>query len=219
MKIMNYPRFILFAAFALLFGLMPLSKAMAAELTAPELAIEDASNKLKVKMQDPGFTKDFKQINAFVEETIYPHVDFDRISALVLGKNWKNAKDDEKKKFTKEFQTLLVRTYSRAFLEFKEWSIKFLPPTSDDNANKIVVNTQVLQPGLKPITINYRMLNENGTWKAYDILIEGVSLVTNYRSSFKTEVDRTGSLASVIESLAKRNKEALAKDPLAKEAS
>jgi phospholipid transport system substrate-binding protein len=83
----------------------------------------------------------------------------------------------------------------------------------------VVVNTEVLQPGKKPIAVNYRMLESNGEWKAYDITIEGVSLVTNYRSSFKTEIEKTGSLASVIESLVKRNKEALAKDPLAKEAS
>lgn len=219
MKIMYSLRFMLFAAFTLFFGLMPLSQAMAGELSTPELAIEDASNKLKVRMQDPGFTKDFKQITVFVEETIYPHVDFDRISALVLGQNWKNAKDDEKKRFKQEFQTLLVRTYSRAFIEFKDWSVKFLPMTKDENPSKVIVNTQVLQPGLKPITVNYRMLEAKGEWKAYDILIEGVSLVTNYRTSFKTEIEKTGSLASVIDMLAKRNKEALAKNPLAKEAS
>ena len=68
MKIIKYTQFILFAAFALLFGLMPLSQAMATDLTAPELAIEEASNKLKIKMQDPSFTKDFKQINKYCGE-------------------------------------------------------------------------------------------------------------------------------------------------------
>jgi phospholipid transport system substrate-binding protein len=207
----------LWIAFAVLFGFMPLSKAMAATLTAPELAIEQAANQLKVKMQDPGFTKDFKQINQFVESVIYPLIDFDRISSLVLGKYWKTASDTEKKQFKQEFQTLLVRTYSRAFIEFKEWNIHFLPLTTDENPSKVIVNVEVLQHGLKPIVINYRMMEAKGEWKAYDILIEGVSLVTNYRSSFKADIERTGSLASVIDSLAKRNKEALAKDPLAKE--
>jgi phospholipid transport system substrate-binding protein len=219
MKIMYSPRFILFAAFTMLLGLMPLSSTIAASLTTPELAIEQAANKLKVKMQEPGFTKDFKQITGFVEEVIYPNIDFERISALVLGQHWRTAKDSEKQQFTKEFQMLLVRTYSRAFIEFKDWSVKFLPLTKDANPDKVVVNVEVLQPGLKPITINYRMLQSKGQWKAYDILIEGVSLVTNYRSSFKAEIEKTGSLASVIEMLAKRNKEALSKEPLAKEAS
>lgn len=219
MKIMYSPRFILFAAFSLLLGLMPLSKSMAADLTAPELAIEEASNKLKVKMQEPGFTKDFKQITVFVEEVIYPHMDFDRISALVLGKNWKAASETEKTQFKQEFKILLIRAYSRAFVEFKDWTVQFLPLTKDENPSKVIVNTQVLQGGRKPISIDYRMLESSGQWKAYDILIEGVSLVTNYRTSFNAEIEKTGSLASVIADLTKRNKEALAKNPLAKEAS
>lgn len=219
MKIKYSLKFMLLAVFALLFSFMPLSPVMAADLSTPEQAIEQASNKLKVKMQDPGFTKDFKQITVFVEETIYPHVDFDRISALVLGKNWKSASETEKTQFKQEFKTLLVRTYSRAFIEFKDWSVQFLPVTKDENPDKVIVNTEVLQPGRKAISVNYRMMKNGNEWKAYDILIEGVSLVTNYRSSFKSDIDRTGSLASVIESLAKRNKEALSKNPLAKDAS
>ncbi len=219
MKIKYSLKFMLLAVFALLFSFMPLSQVMAADLSTPEQAIEQASNKLKVKMQDPGFTKDFKQITVFVEETIYPHVDFDRISALVLGKNWKSASETEKTQFKQEFKTLLVRTYSRAFIEFKDWSVQFLPVTKDENPDKVIVNTEVLQPGRKAISVNYRMMKNGNEWKAYDILIEGVSLVTNYRSSFKSDIDRTGSLASVIESLAKRNKEALSKNPLAKDAS
>lgn len=219
MKIMYSLRFILFAAFTLFFGLMPLSSAIAAELSKPELAIEEASNKLKVKMQEPGFTKDFKQITVFVEDVIYPHMDFDRISALVLGKNWKTASDTEKSQFKQEFKILLIRAYSRAFVEFHDWSVEFLPLTKDENPSKVIVNTEVLQPGHKPIKINYRMMEAKGEWKAYDIMIEGVSLVTNYRTSFNTEIEKTGSLASVIADLTKRNKEALAKNPLAKDAS
>jgi phospholipid transport system substrate-binding protein len=219
MKKIVAPRFMLFTLIALLFSLLPVYQVAAAELSQPELAIEEASNKLKTKMQEPGFTKDFKQITVFVEDVINPHVDFDRISALVLGKHWKEATSDERSRFKQEFQTLLVRTYSRAFIEFKDWSVNFLPLSKDENPEKVIVKTQILQSGKQPIAVDYRMLQSNGVWKAYDIMIEGVSLVTNYRTSFKNEIDRTGSLASVIESLAKRNKEALSKDPLAKEAS
>lgn len=209
MKRINGLGLVYLMLFGILIGLMPLSKAVAAELSAPELAIEEASTKLKNKMQAPDFTKDFKQITVAVEEIIYPHVDFDHISALVLGKNWKSATEDEKKHFKREFQTLLVRTYSRAFLEFKDWSVRFLPISRDENADKVIVKTEVLQPGKQPIAVNYRMLQVKGEWKAYDIMIEGVSLVTNYRTSFKNEIDRSGSLTAVIEMLEKRNKEAL----------
>jgi phospholipid transport system substrate-binding protein len=211
MKKIIFPRFIIFALFALLDGLLPVHQVMAADLSPPELAIEQASSQLKIKMQEPGFTKDFKQIATFVEDVINPHVDFERISALVLGKHWKEANADERERFKQEFKTLLVRTYSRAFIEFKNWSVNFLPASKDDDPNKVIVKTEILQAGLQPIAINYRMIQSNGEWKAYDIMIEGVSLVTNYRTSFKNEIDRSGSLASVIESLSKRNKEALSK--------
>jgi phospholipid transport system substrate-binding protein len=104
----------------------------------------------------------------------------------------------------------LVRTYSRAFVEFKDWSIRYLPIDMEADATKVVVKTEVLQPGLQPVAVDYRMLLSNGDWKAYDIMIEGVSLVTNYRTTFSSEVQAKGSLNAVIDSLAKRNSEALA---------
>lgn len=209
MSIRTYMRFmyvLLFSAFAVLSTMAPVA---AADLSEPQMAIEDASNKLKQRLQDPNFPHDFQKINAFVQEVIYPHVDFDLISSLVLGKLWKDASPSEKESFKKEFQTLLIRTYSRAFFEFKDWSIRFLPVTPEEDERKVLIKTEVLQPGLQPIAVNYRMLNVKGQWKAYDIMIEGVSLVTNYRTSFKNEVERTGSLQEVINQLAKRNTEAL----------
>lgn len=180
-----------------------------ADLVEPQQIIEDASNKLKVRMQEPGFRNDFRKITEFVNTVIYPHADFDLISSLVLGKMWKDASAAEKDSFKKEFQTLLIRTYSRAFVEFKDWSIRYLPVNPEEDPRKVMVKTEILQPGLQPIAVNYRMLNQQGVWKVYDILIEGVSLVTNYRTSFKNEVEKTGSLQEVINQLAKRNSEAL----------
>lgn len=184
--------------------------AWAGDLIEPQRIIEESSNQLKVRMQEPGFTQDFRKINEFVHSVIYPHADFDLISSLVLGKLWKEASPSEKESFKKEFQTLLIRTYSRAFVEFKEWSVRFLPVNQEEDERKAMVKTEILQPGLQPIAVNYRMLNSKGEWKVYDIMIEGVSLVTNYRTSFKNEAERTGSLQEVINQLAKRNIEALA---------
>jgi phospholipid transport system substrate-binding protein len=78
----------------------------------------------------------------------------------------------------------------------------------EPSANKVVVKTEVLQPGIQPVGVNYRMFLSNGQWKAYDIMIEGVSLVTNYRTTFTNEVQAKGSLNAVIDGLAKRNAEA-----------
>lgn len=200
----------LFGLFALLLAFMPFAQVTAAELAAPQQPIAAASDQLQKRMQDKNFVKDFAQVTQFVNETIYPHTDFDKISALVLGKLWKTATSDEKERFKHEFQTLLIRTYSRAFIEFKEWSVHYLPLEMEDGATKVVVKTEVLQPGIKPIGVDYRMeLTDDGKWKAYDIMIEGVSLVTNYRTTFSNEVETKGSLSAVIDGLAKRNAEAM----------
>lgn len=206
----RYIKIVLILLFSFFSNVWAMTDVAAADLIEPQQVIEDASSQLKARMQDPGFTKDFKKITEFVHSVIYPHADFDLISSLVLGKLWKNATPAEKDAFKQEFQTLLIRTYSRAFVEFKEWSVRFLPINSDDSQRKVMVKTEILQPGLQPIAVNYRMLFNKGEWKVYDILIEGVSLVTNYRTSFKNEVERTGSLQEVINQLAKRNSEALA---------
>jgi phospholipid transport system substrate-binding protein len=200
----------IFGLIAVLIGLMTVTKVNADDLLPPQQAIQVASDQLQQKLQDKSFTKDFAKITQFVNQVIYPHTDFDRISELVLGKIWKTATNDEKERFKHEFQTLLVRTYSRAFVEFNDWSVRFLPLEMGSDDKKVIVKTEVLQPGIQPIGVNYRMVLSDGEWKAYDIMIEGVSLVTNYRSTFSNEVQTKGSLNAVIEGLVKRNAEALA---------
>jgi phospholipid transport system substrate-binding protein len=181
----------------------------AAELIEPQSIIETASNQLKQRLQDPGFSHDFQKITEFVNGVIYPHVDFDLISSLVLGKLWKEATPTEKESFKKEFQVLLIRTYSRALFELKDWSVRFLPINSENIDKKVMVKTEILQPGLQPISINYAMLNIDGSWKVYDFVIEGVSLVNQYRAGFKNDAERTGSLQEVINQLTKKNSDAL----------
>jgi len=209
MKQQQLKQLFLLAFLGLVIGLTPASYANSADLSEPQLAIENASNKLKVQLQDETFTQDFAKINLFVEDVIEPHMDFGRISALVLGKLWRKASKDEKVGFKKEFKTLLVRTYSRAFVDFKDWSVRYLPLKIKEGAKKIIVKTEILQPGVQPLAVNYRMLLTKGKWKVYDIMIEGVSLVTNYRTSIKTEFKKTGSLKAVIDGLATRNTAAL----------
>jgi phospholipid transport system substrate-binding protein len=206
---MNVKRYTLVGFFSVLIALISVTQVIAADLLPPQQAIETASAKLQQKMQDKSFIKDFAKVNQFVNDAILPSTDFDKISALVLGKLWKTATPEERERFKHEFQTLLVRTYSRAFIEFKDWSIRYLPIELEAGATKVIVKTEVIQPSLQPVAVDYRMLLSDGQWKAYDIMIEGVSLVTNYRTTFTTEVQAKGSLGAVIDGLQKRNSEAL----------
>jgi len=199
--------------FALLLGLLPTAEVIAEELQPPQQIIQTVSAQLQQKLKDKSFTKDFAHVTQFVNGVIYPHTDFDKIAPLVLGKHWKTATAVEQERFKHEFQTLIVRTYSRAFVEYNDWTMRFMPLEMSNEATKAVVKTEILQPGLQPVDVNYRMFMTKGEWKVYDIMIGGVSLVTNYRSTFNDEIQTKGSLSAVIDSLVKRNAEALsAKD-------
>lgn len=179
-------------------------------LLPPQQIIEDVSATLQQKLKDKAFTNDFVRVTQFVNGVISPHTDFDKIAPMVLGKHWKTASADEQQRFKQEFQMLIVRTYSRAFVEYNDWTMRFMPlDMASSEAAKVVVKTEILQPGLQPIDVNYRMLLTKNEWKVYDIIIEGVSLVTNYRTTFNDEIQKNGTLSSVIDSLAKRNAEAL----------
>jgi phospholipid transport system substrate-binding protein len=199
--------FILF--FVSLLGLISIHQAVAEDLQPPQLIIQSVSTQLQQKLRDKSFTRNFADVTQFVSGVISLHTDFDRIAPLVLGKHWKTATNDEQQRFKQEFKTLLVRTYSRAFVEYNDWTIRFLPLEMPESANKVIVKTEILQPGRQPVGVHYRMLLSKGDWKVYDILIDGVSLVTNYRSSFSEEIQTKGSLSAVIDGLVKRNAEAL----------
>ncbi|MGZ8157219.1 MAG: MlaC/ttg2D family ABC transporter substrate-binding protein [Methylobacter sp.] len=199
----------IFGLIAILLGLMSATQGIAENLQPPQQVIQSVSTKLQQKLKDKSFTKNFAQVTEFVNGVISVHTDFDKIAPLVLGKNWKSATTDEQERFKHEFQTLIVRTYSRAFIEYNDWTIRFMPLESSNEATKVIVKTKVIQPSQQPIDVNYRMFLNKGEWKVYDILIGGVSLVTNYRSTFSEEIQRKGSLSAVIDSLVKRNAEAL----------
>ena len=202
--------YVIVGLFTLLIGLMPTTKGIAGDVQSPQQIIQSVSEEIKQKLQDKSFTKNFAQVTQFVNSVIDPHTDFDKIAPLVLGKHWKTATPAEQERFKHEFQTLLIRVYSRAFVEYNDWTINFLPLEMSNEATKAIVQTKVLQPGQQPIDVNYRMFLSRGEWKVYDIMIDGVSLVTNYRTTFNDEIQTKGSLSAVIDSLAKRNVEALA---------
>ncbi|QJD28606.1 MlaC/ttg2D family ABC transporter substrate-binding protein [Methylococcus geothermalis] len=188
------------------------ASAYAEQLSPPQQVIQQTSNQLQSSLQKPEYKEDFRKATELVERIIDPHVDFERVSILVLGKYWKTATPDQRERFKKEFKTLLVRTYTTAFTEYSNWDIRYLP-SQDVSAGKIMVRTEVLQEGAQPIAVNYRMVQTGSEWKVYDILIEGISLLQNYRTSFTNQVAQTG-LEPLIKDLVQRNANAF-KEPLA----
>lgn len=183
--------------------------AHADELLPPQRVIQSTSDTLQQNLQKDEYRSDFIKATRFVDQTIDPHVDFNRVSALVLGKHWKTANETQKDRFRAEFKMLLVRTYATAFTEYANWTIRYLPLKMLPGEDKVVVKTEILQPGAPTSAVDYRMANVDGVWKVYDILIEGVSLLQNYRTEFGQEIAQSGNLDGVINRLAERNGAAL----------
>jgi len=178
----------------------------AEELAGPQQVVRETSDNMKALLQTDRerLRRDPAYVMAKADEVLGPRVDFSRVSSLVLGRYWRSATPAQREAFSQQFKRLLVRTYATAFLDFKTWELRFLPLHLEGGATEAVVRTEVIQPAGPPISVVYRLRRDDQGWKAYDVVIEGVSLVTNFRSSFAREVRRHG-MDGLIQRIAELN--------------
>lgn len=171
--------------------------------------VKQTSDRMIAALKNRGdeIRKNPSLIYELVDEIILPHFDFERMSQLVLGKYWQRISADEREKFTREFQSLLIRTYANAMSDYSNQEIIFLPFRNDANSEDVSVKTEVNQQSGFPIPIEYSLYMKQGEWKVYDVTIDDVSLVVNYRTSFAAEIKQTG-VAELIRKLQSRNKQA-----------
>ena len=148
---------------------------------------------------------DQEKIFALAEEKIVPNFNFDHVCKLVLGKNFSKATKEQQDAFEREFRTLLIRTYASALSKYRNQTIEYKPLRDGADDKDVVVKTQILQSGGQPLPVDYSLEQVGDVWKVYDITIEGVSLVTNYRGQFSNEV-RQGGMDNLIQKLADKNK-------------
>lgn len=130
---------------------------------------------------------------ALVEAKVLPHFNFLRMTQLAVGREWRNISPEQQKTLSEEFKTLLVRTYSKALTEYRNQAIEYKPFSLKPGETEVKVRTLVKQQNsAKPIELDYSLEQNAGTWKVYDIEVAGVSLVTNYRDSFASEIRNNG---------------------------
>ena len=146
-----------------------------------------------------------EKIYKLAEEKILPNFDFEKVARLVLGRAWRSASDEQKKGFIVEFRTLLLKTYAVALSKYQDQEIKFKPTRMSDTDEIVIVKSEIIQGGAQPIRVNYALSKRTGKWLVFDIVIEGVSLVTNYRSQFSSVIKKNG-IDTLIKRLAKKNK-------------
>jgi phospholipid transport system substrate-binding protein len=146
---------------------------------------------------------------ALVETKVLPHFNFARMTALAVGRDWSKATEAQKTALTDQFRTLLVRTYSNALSSYRDQSVRYKPFTMRPEETDVTVRTEILQPGARPVQLDYSLslVDEKSgrAWQVYDVIVGGVSLVTNYRDTFAQEV-RKGGIDGLIQSLAEKNK-------------
>jgi phospholipid transport system substrate-binding protein len=194
--------------YSLLLGLVLSVSAAFAQEESPDALVKKVTEEvLTIVRQD----KDIQSGNTrkaieLVEAKVLPHFDFRRMTALAMGRDWNKANAEQKKRLTDEFNVLLVRTYSNALTSYKDQTVRYKPTKLPGGDADVVVKTEILQPGGRPIQLDYALEKQPDGWKVFDVIVAGVSLVTNYRDTFNQEV-RANGVDGLIKMLSDKNKQ------------
>ena len=180
---------------------------------APDMLIKRISTEVMDAIKgDKGVQAgDISKVIALVDGKIMPNVNFTRMTAAAVGRNWRQATPEQQKRLQDEFKALLVRTYSGALTQVKDQTISVKPLRSTSTDTEVVVRTEVMGRG-DPVQLDYRMEKAGTAWKIYDLNVLGVWMVETYRTQFVQEINAKG-IDGLIAVLAERNKSNSAKNP------
>ncbi len=168
--------------------------------------VRDASSQMlmMLKEEKTSIKENPARLDEIVAEIVLPHFDLERMGRWTLGKYWRNANPQQREEFVKEFRALLIRSYGRALLDYADAEIVYLPFRMQDDETRVKVHTELSRSNENSVKITYSMHSTANGWKIYDVAIQGISLVTNYRSTFMNKVKKDG-LDQLIVLLAARN--------------
>ncbi|MCX8145898.1 MAG: ABC transporter substrate-binding protein [Azovibrio sp.] len=192
--------------FAFLFSVLLSTLALAQDV-APDVLVRSVTEDVLAAVRQD---KDIQNGNtqktiALIQTKVLPYFNFQRMTALAVGRDWRQATPQQKEQLARQFQELLVRTYSNALNSYRDQTVRYRPFKMNPGDTDVLVRTEVLQPGARPIQLDYSLEKTEAGWKVYDVVVAGVSLVTNYRDSFAQEI-RAGGIDGLIRSLEAKNK-------------
>lgn len=203
-------------AAALAVAVLPVANASAAEAApaaaapvpgpSPQDLIQSVSSSLlkDLDANREAYRKDPKKLRALVDKHLLPYFDVEYSARLVLGKHWRTASEPQRKRFIDAFYQSLMRNYGNAMLDFTADRLVILPYKGDPAASQATVRTQIKRDNGAPVSVNYSVHATPKGWLAWDVVIEGVSYVKNFRTDFGTEIEQKG-LDAVIERLEAQN--------------
>ena len=179
--------------FFLCAGLLLLGGLPAAADGSASATVKSASERMLAALegQRSAIERNPSKIYGLVNQILVPHFDFEKITKGAVGKHWSKASPAQQKALIEGFQQVLIRTYAKALLSYSGEKIRYLPEKPGKKST-VVVPTEVREPGAAPIPIDYKLYKKGGSWKVYDVRIDNVSLVSNYRSSFNSQIRQNG---------------------------
>jgi phospholipid transport system substrate-binding protein len=185
---------------------MSVAAATAMAQTTPDALIKQVSTEVidTIKGDKTLQSGDASKIIALVDAKVMPHVNFQRMTASAVGRNWRTATPEQQKRLQEEFKTLLVRTYAGALTQVKDQTVQLKPLRAAAEDTEVVVRTEVKGKG-EPIQLDYRLEKAEAAWKIYDVNVLGVWLVEQYRGQFAQDIS-SGGIDGLITKLAERNK-------------
>lgn len=181
--------------------------ALAASPDMASALVKDTSQRMlkTLEQRRADIDRDQTLIYKLVGEILVPHFDFEGITQSAVGRYWGEATLAQRKTLTVAFQELLVRTYAKALLRYTGQEIRFLPVRPGSDADSVTVSSQVIQAGAPPLAIDYKLHLKSGAWKINDVAVDGVSLMTNYRSDFAAKI-RQGGIDGLVQRLNEMNR-------------
>jgi phospholipid transport system substrate-binding protein len=172
----------------------------------PQQLIRQTTDKVlaEIRANSDVYKVDPGKLYSLVDEVVLPHFNFVAMTNLALGRHRKEFDATQKTKIVSEFRTLLVRTYGKALVEYNDQEVTYLGMAGSIEKGKVKVKTEIAQAGGASIPLDYSLRLGKQGWKVYDIKVDGISLVTNYRSSFAREIKKNG-VEGLISLLHERN--------------
>lgn len=185
----------------------PLAGAAATEEAPDVLAKRTTDEVLTIIRQNSEIKHNRQKLLALIDAKVLPHFDFTRMTRLAMGRHWSAATPEQQQVLVKEFRTLLVRTYSTALTNYQNQKVLFKPLRMEAGDTDVTIKTESIRAGETPVPIDYQMEKTADGWKVYDIAVDNISLITTYRGTFSSEINK-GGVDSLINLLKSKNQAA-----------
>lgn len=200
--------------FSLLFStlILLLASSVGAQELAPDSIVQNVTEEvLKILREDKDIQSgNINKLGDLVDSKVLPHFNFRRMTQLAVGKGWRQANAAQQDELEKQFRDLLLRTYANAVVSYRDQKFVYKPLKMQPEETDVLVRTEIVQPSGGRIQIDYSMEKKDQGWKVYDVIVGGISLVTNYRETFAQEISK-GGIDGLIHTLTEQNKALSAK--------